>query len=52
MSAIFKTRKVPRHLVIDPEVPMLRRKRRWHIPRLLLVLTLLLVATWAAFQLA
>lgn len=51
MSAIFKTRKVPRHLVIDPEVPSLRRKRRWHIPRLLLLLALLLVATWAMFQL-
>lgn len=50
MSAIFKTRKVPRHLVIDPEVPSIRRKRRWHIPRLLLVVTLLFVATWAVFQ--
>jgi hypothetical protein len=52
MSAIFKTRKVPRHLVIDPEVPVLRKKRRWHIPRLLLVLALLLASTWALFQLA
>ncbi|HEY0960794.1 MAG TPA: hypothetical protein VGE69_00365 [Pseudomonadales bacterium] len=50
MSAIFKNRKVPRHLVIDPEVPSVRRKRRWHIPRLLLVVTLLLVGTWAMFQ--
>ncbi len=52
MSAIFRTRKVPRHLVIHPEIPILRRKRRWHLPRLLLVLTLLLVATWAVFQLS
>ena len=52
MSAIFKTRKVPRHLVIEPDVPMLRKKRRWHIPRLLLVLALLLVGTWAMFQIA
>ena len=52
MSAIFKTRKVPRHLVIEPEVPVLRKKRRWHIPRLLLVLALLLASTWALFQLA
>lgn len=52
MSAIFKTRKVQRHLVIDPEVPLLRKKRRWHVPRLLLVLALLLVATWALFQVA
>jgi hypothetical protein len=52
MSAIFKTRKVPRHLVIQPEVPVLRRKRRWHFSRLLLILTLLLVATWALVQLA
>jgi len=52
MSAIFKTRKVPRHLVIDPEVPLLRKKRRWHIPRLLLLLALLLAATWALFQVA
>lgn len=50
MSAIFKTRKVPRHLVIQPEVPVLRKKRRWRIPRLLLILTLLLVATWALVQ--
>ena len=50
MSAIFKTRKVPRHLVIEPEVPLLRRKRRWHVPRLLLVATLLFVSTWAVFQ--
>ena len=45
MSAIFKTRKVPRHLVIEPEVPLLRKKRRWHLSRLLLILTLLLVGT-------
>lgn len=51
MSAIFKTRKIPRHLVIEPEVPVLRRKRRWHVPRLLLLLTLLLVSTWALVQL-
>lgn len=50
MSAIFKNRKVPRHLVIQPEVPVLRR-RRWHVPRLLLVLALLLVASWALVQL-
>jgi hypothetical protein len=51
MSAIFKNRKVPRHLVIQPEVPILRRKRRWHLPRLLLILALLLVASWALIQL-
>ena len=51
MSAIFKTRKVPRHLIIEPEVPLLRQKRRWHLPRLLLLLTLLFVSTWALFQL-
>ena len=51
MSAIFKTRKVPRHLIIEPEVPVLIRKRRWHVPRLMLVLSLLLVSTWALFQL-
>ncbi len=51
MSAIFKTRKVPRHLVIQPELPIMRRKRRWHVPRLLLVLALLFVSTWAVFQL-
>lgn len=50
MSAIFKNRKVPRHLVIEPEVPSIRRKRRWHIPRLVLVVTLLFVATWAVVQ--
>lgn len=51
MSAIFKTRKVPRHLVIEPDVPMLRKKRRWHIPRLMLLIALLFVSTWAVFQL-
>lgn len=51
MSAIFKTRKVPRHLIINPEVPVLRRKRRWRVPRLLLLLALLLVSTWAMVQL-
>lgn len=51
MSAIFKTRKVPRHLIIEPEVPVLRKKRRWHLPRLLLVLSLLFLSTWALFQL-
>jgi hypothetical protein len=50
MSAIFKTRKVPRHLIIQPELPVLRKKRRWHVPRLMLVLTLLFVSTWAVFQ--
>lgn len=52
MSAIFKTRKVPRHLVIEPEVPLLRKKRRWQLSRLLLILTLLLVGTWALIQYA
>jgi hypothetical protein len=52
MSAIFKTRKVPRHLIIEPEVPVLKRRRRWHVPRLMLVMTLLLVFTWALFQLS
>jgi hypothetical protein len=28
----------------------MRRKRRWHLPRLLLVLTVLLGVTWAVFQ--
>lgn len=51
MSAIFKTRKVPRHLIIDPEVPLLKRRRRWHIPRLMLLLALVLVSTWALLQL-
>ena len=51
MSAIFKTRKVPRHLVIQPDVPVLRKKRRWHIPRLVLLIALLFVSTWAVFQL-
>jgi hypothetical protein len=50
MSAIFKNRKVPRHLVIDPEVPSVRRKRRWNLPRVMLVVTLLFVATWAVVQ--
>lgn len=50
MSAIFKNRKVPRHLVIDPDVPSIRRKRRCNLPRVFLVVTLLFVATWAVVQ--
>lgn len=50
MSAIFKTRKVPRHLVIDPEVPSIRRKRRWNLPRVALVVVVLFAVTWAMFQ--
>lgn len=50
MSAIFKTRKVPRHLIIQPEIPVVRKRRR-HLPRvLLLVLLMALALTWVALQ--
>lgn len=50
MSAIFKTRKVPRHLIIQPEIPIVRKKRRVHWPRLLVILVMGLVLTWLLFQ--
>ena len=50
MSAIFKTRKTPRHLVIEPELP-LKAKPRLRPGRLLLSLLVLLVLTGLALRL-
>lgn len=50
MSAIFKTRKIPRHLVIQPELPVIKRKRRRFLPRLLVILIMGFVLTWLLFQ--
>ena len=50
MSAIFKTRKIPRHLVIQSELPVSKRKRRWLLPRLLLILLMGFLLTWLLFQ--
>ena len=50
MSAIFKTRKIQRHLVIQPELPVSKRKRRWLLRRLSLILLMGFVLTWLLFQ--
>jgi hypothetical protein len=50
MSAIFKSRKTPRHLVIEQEIPM-RKKRRLHLPRILLLVIMALMLTWVLLQL-
>jgi hypothetical protein len=52
MSAIFKNRKVPRHLVIEPEHGTIKRKRRLHLPRLLLILIMGIAVTWVLLQTA
>lgn len=44
MSAIFKTRKIPRHLIIEPETPW-QTKPRLRPWRLLLGLLLVLLLT-------
>ena len=49
MSAIFKTRKIQRHLIIQPELPVIK-KRRLHLPRLLLIVVMGLVLTWMLMQ--
>jgi hypothetical protein len=50
MSAIFKTRKIPRHLVIEA-VPVQRPASRWRPWGLLLWLLCLLALTVAALGL-
>lgn len=50
MSAIFKTRKIPRHLVIQPELSVLKIRRRPLLPRLLVILLMGFVLTWLLFQ--